>query len=216
MDKLISKTIEFAQSKLKDFDGGHNWSHTERVWKLAKHIYKKEKKGDLLVIELSALLHDIADSKFHDGPESLGGDLAFDFMIDQGVTEEQAGHVKNIINHISFKSRLSDKKFTSVEYEIVQDADRIDAIGAIGIARAFNYGGFKNRALHDPEIPIQQYSTQEEYKQSPAPTINHFHEKLFLLKDLMNTKTGKAMAEERHEYMEEFVKRFLEEWEGGV
>ncbi len=216
MDKVISNTIEFAQSKLKEFDGGHDWSHTERVWKLAKHIREKENKGDLLVIELSALLHDIADSKFHDGPESLGGDLAFEFMIGQGVSGENATHVKNIINHMSFKSRLSDKKFSSKEYEIVQDADRIDAIGAIGIARAFNYGGFKNRALHDPEIPIQTYSTQEEYKKSPAPTINHFHEKLFLLKDLMNTKTGKAMAEKRHVYMEEFVERFLEEWEGKV
>ncbi len=214
IDSLINKTIAFVQSKLKEFDGGHDWFHTERVWKLAKSICAKENAGNLLIIELAALLHDIADSKFHDGPESLGGDMAYDFMINEGVNKESATHVREIINQMSFKSRMTEKSISSIEFQIVQDADRIDAIGAIGIARAFNYGGFKNRAIYDPEKPLQEYSTIEAYKKSDAPTINHFYEKLFLLKNLMNTETGKAMAEERHLYMEEFVKRFMKEWDG--
>lgn len=213
---LITNTVSFAKSKLKDFDGGHDWYHTERVWKLAKSIHMQEQQGDLLVIELAALLHDIADSKFHDGPEELGGDLAFEYMISEGVDEKRAGHVKDIINYMSFKSRNKEIPISSIEFRIVQDADRIDAIGAIGIARAFNYGGFKNREIHDPEKPLQEYGSIEAYKKSDAPTINHFYEKLFLLKDMMNTETGKSMAEGRHAYMEEFVKRFLSEWEGEI
>jgi uncharacterized protein len=211
---LISHTVEFVQSKLKAFDGGHDWFHTERVWKLAKTICKKEQAGDIQIIELASLLHDIADSKFHDGPESLGGDLAFEFMREEGVDEKSAVHVREIINQMSFKSRLKDKSISSIEFQIVQDADRIDAIGAIGIARAFNYGGFKNRAIHDPDQPIQEYATMEAYKKSDAATINHFYEKLFLLKNLMNTSTGKAIAGERHLYMEDYVKRFMKEWDG--
>ncbi len=213
---LISQTIVFVKSKLKDFDGGHDWYHTERVWKLAKTIRSQEMQGDLLVIELAALLHDIADSKFHNGPEDLGGDLAYDYMISAEVDEELALHVKDIINYMSFKSRNKEIPISSIEFQIVQDADRIDAIGAIGIARAFNYGGFKNREIHDPEKPLQEYASIEAYKKSNAPTINHFHEKLFLLKDLMNTSTGKAIAEDRHAYMEEFVKRFVGEWDGKI
>jgi len=208
---IIEKTISFVKTKLKDFDGGHDWFHTERVWKLSKTICSKEQEGDLLIIELAALLHDIADSKFHDGPESLGGDIAFAFMRKEGVDEESAIHVREIINQMSFKSRLKKLSISSIEFQIVQDADRLDAIGAIGIARAFNYGGFKNRAIHDPEQKIQKYATMEAYKKSDAATINHFYEKLFLLKDLMNTEAGKTMAEERHLYMEEFVKRFMKE-----
>lgn len=215
-EALIQKTVTFAKSKLKDFDGGHDWYHTERVWKLAKTICSKEQQGDLLVIELAALLHDIADSKFHDGPEELGGDLAHEYMISEGVDKERAGHVKDIINYMSFKSRNKEIPIASIEFQIVQDADRIDAIGAIGIARAFNYGGFKNRDIHDPEKPLQEYSSIEAYKKSDAPTINHFYEKLFLLKGMMNTATGKAIAGDRHSYMEEFVKRFLSEWEGEI
>lgn len=213
-DVLIEKTVAFAKSRLKDFDGGHDWYHTERVWKLAKTIREKEQNGDLLVIELAALLHDIADSKFHDGPEELGGELAYEYMISEGVDLARAKHVKDIINYMSFKSRNKEIPISSVEFQIVQDADRIDAIGAIGIARAFNYGGFKNRELHDPEKAIQEYDSIEAYKKSDAPTINHFYEKLFLLKGLMNTNSGKVIAEDRHVYMEEFVKRFLGEWEG--
>lgn len=215
-ETIIEKTIVFVKSKLQAFDGGHDWLHTERVWKLAKTICNIEKEGDLIVIELAALLHDIADSKFHDGPESLGGDIAFGFMIDAGADKHSAVHVREIINQMSFKSRLKEKSISSIEFQIVQDADRLDAIGAIGIARAFNYGGFKNRAIHDPDQPIQEYKTIEAYKKSDAATINHFYEKLFLLKDLMNTSTGKAMAEERHQYMEAFVKRFMKEWDGEV
>lgn len=213
-DVLIHNTIRFVKSKLQDMDGGHDWFHTERVWKLSKTIQEKEKQGDLLIIELAALLHDIADSKFHDGPEDLGGEMAYEFMIKEGVDAKRAAHVKDIINYISFKSRKKEIPISSAEFHIVQDADRLDAIGAIGIARAFNYGGFKNREIHDPGKPIQEYDSIEAYKKSDAPTINHFYEKLFLLKELMNTETGKSIAEERHAYMEEFVQRFLNEWEG--
>lgn len=213
---ITSSAIEFAKQKLSAFDGGHDWYHTERVLNLARTIQKEEMAGDLQIIELSAILHDIADTKFHKGSEDDGGDIAFKFLIKQELSTEKAEHIRQIINNISFKKRLEKKNFTSIEYQIVQDADRIDAIGALGIARAFNYGGYKNRALFDPEIPVVEYKSMEEYKNSPAPTINHFYEKLFLLKDLMNTKSGKKIAEARHVYMEEFVARFMSEWEGEI
>jgi uncharacterized protein len=214
MKNLISSSTLFAKDFLSKFDGGHDWYHTERVWKLACTIQEKEKKGDREVIELAAILHDIADTKFHKGSEEDGGNFAYDFLLKEGLEEERAVHVREIINNMSFKKRKHNSGIDSIEFQIVQDADRLDAIGAIGIARAFNYGGFKNRALYDPEIPLQEYDTMEAYKKSDAPTINHFYEKLFLLKDMMNTATGLQMAEERHVYMEEFVERFKGEWEG--
>lgn len=214
--EIITSAINFAKQKLSAFDGGHDWYHTERVLNLARQIHKTEKAGDLQVIELSAILHDIADTKFHKGSETDGGDMAYDFLLQQGFSTEGAEHVRQIINNISFKKRLEKSTFTSIEFQIVQDADRLDAIGAMGIARAFNYGGYKNRALYDPQIPVVEYKSMEEYKSSSAPTINHFYEKLFLLKNLMNTKTGKKMAEVRHNYMVEFVKRFMSEWNGNL
>jgi uncharacterized protein len=211
---IINAAIEFAKSKLLGFDGGHDWLHTERVLNLSRQIHKEEGKGDLLVIELAAILHDIADTKFHKGSETDGGYIACQFLLEHGLSDSDSEHIRKIINNISFKKRLEKENINTIEFQIVQDADRMDAIGAIGIARAFNYGGFKNRALYNPEIPVVEYNNMEEYKNSPAPTINHFYEKLFLLKDLMNTDTGKKMAEERHVYMKEFVERFLGEWDG--
>lgn len=211
---LNEACTEYAKSLLVSFDGGHAWSHTERVWKIARRIQEKEKAGDLEVIELAAILHDIADTKFHKGSEEDGGNMAYEFLIGEGLSQEKADHVRRIINNMSFKKRLEKDDINSLEFQIVQDADRLDAIGAIGIARAFNYGGFKNRALYDPDIELKTYQTIDAYKKSDAPTINHFYEKLFLLKDMMNTDTAKAMAEERHVYMEQFVKRFKREWEG--
>lgn len=210
---LINKTILFVKEKLANAEGGHDWFHIQRVYKNALLIAKGE-NCDETVVKLGALLHDIADSKFHDGDETVGPKAAREFLESEGVSEEIIIHVIQIIDNISFKGGNNEKHFSSIELDIVQDADRLDAIGAIGIARAFNYGGFKNRVMHDPAINPKLDMTKEEYKKSQAPTINHFYEKLLLLKDKMNTKTGKQIAEERHNYMQGFLAQFYAEWDG--
>ncbi|MFL9830125.1 HD domain-containing protein [Flavobacterium sp. ST-87] len=210
---IISKTIAFVKKQLENAEGGHDWFHIERVYKNALLIAKEE-VCNLQVVQLSALLHDIADSKFHGGDESVGPKVARTFLESQNVTEDVIIHVIEIISNISFKGGNFEKKFKSIELDIVQDADRLDAIGAIGIARAFNYGGFKNRALYNPEIVPNTNMTIEEYKKSQAPTLNHFYEKLLLLKDKMNTSTGKKIAKERHRFMESFLAQFYAEWDG--
>jgi uncharacterized protein len=213
MNNLIDITIAFVKAQLAQAEGGHDWFHIERVYNNAMLIAKGE-NCDLLVVQLGALLHDIADSKFHDGDETVGPTLAWRFLSAQGVAEETIIHVVNIIENISFKGGNFEKKFDSIELSIVQDADRLDALGAIGIARAFNYGGFKNRALYDPSIIPNLNMDKEEYKRTTAPTITHFYEKLLLLKDRMNTPTGKQIAESRHRYMEGFLEQFYGEWKG--
>lgn len=210
---LIEKTISFVKEKLENAEGGHDWFHIERVYKNSLLIAKEE-DCDLTVVQLGALLHDIADSKFHNGDETVGPRTARAFLESQSVEESIISHVVNIIENISFKGGNFEKKFNSIELEIVQDADRLDAIGAIGIARTFNYGGFKNRSLYNPEIEPKFNMTKEEYKNSDSPTLNHFYEKLLLLKDKMNTPTGKKIAEARHQYMESFISQFLAEWNG--
>ncbi len=211
--EIIEKTIIFVRNTLKDAEGGHDWFHTERVFKNAVLIAKDE-NVDPLVIALGALLHDIADSKFHNGDETIGPKVAREFLQRFEVKKNVIDHVILIIENISFKGGNIKQKFTSPELDIIQDADRLDAIGAIGIARCFNYGGFKDRALYNPDIPPQLDMTKEAYKKSTAPTINHFYEKLLLLKDRMNTKTGKKLAQQRHTFMEQFLDRFYKEWEG--
>lgn len=210
---LIENTISFVKEKLQNAEGGHDWFHIERVYKNSLLIAKEE-DCDLTVVQLGALLHDIADSKFHDGDETVGPKTARIFLESQKVAETIIQHVINIIENISFKGGNFERKFNSIELEIVQDADRLDAIGAIGIARAFNYGGFKNRSLYNPEITPNLKMSKEEYKKSNSPTLNHFYEKLLLLKDKMNTPTGKKIAEARHQYMEDFLEQFLGEWNG--
>lgn len=210
---LISKTIVFVKQKLENAEAGHDWSHIERVYKSALLIAEDE-VCDITVVKLGALLHDIADSKFHNGDESVGPKIARDFLESIKVEEELINHVINIIENISYKGGNFDKTFTSFELEIIQDADRLDAIGAIGIARAFHYGGFKNRPLFDPKIAPKLNMSKEEYKSSTAPTLNHFYEKLLLLKDKMNTETGKKLAEERHHFMLSFLSEFYAEWDG--
>lgn len=210
---LISKTILFVKQNLENAEGGHDWFHIQRVYKNALLIAQNE-TCDINVVQLGALLHDIADSKFHDGDETIGPKKARLFLESENVDQESITHVINIIENISFKGGNFDQKFSSIELDIVQDADRLDAIGAIGIARAFNYGGFKNRAMHNPAVPPNTGMTKEEYKKSEAPTINHFYEKLLLLKDKMNTKSGKEIAIQRHRYMEGFLAQFYSEWEG--
>lgn len=210
---IILKTIDFVKVSLADAEGGHDWWHIYRVWKTAKHIAKNE-EVDMLIVELGALLHDIADSKFHAGDEEIGPRKAKMFLESLQVEDEVIIHVVNIIDNISFKGGMLTQKFKSPELDVIQDADRLDALGAIGIARTFNYGGFKGRTIYNPEIKPNLSLTREEYKNSEAPTLNHFYEKLLLLKDRMNTLTGRKMAEERHAFMLTYLGQFYKEWEG--
>ena len=200
---IIEETIKHVKNTLSDAEGGHDWWHIHRVWKTAQHIATLEQADDL-VVALGALLHDIADSKF----------MAREWLLSLGVEEPVIAHVENIITHISFKGGNHQQPFKSTELDIVQDADRLDAIGAIGIARAFSYGGFKNRLLYDPAVPSNLNMSKEEYKNNNAPTINHFYEKLLLLKDRMNTETGRKLAMQRHVFMESYLNQFYGEWEG--
>lgn len=210
---LINNTIAFVKKELATAEGGHDWFHVERVYKNALLISKTE-KVDLLVVQLAALLHDIADSKFHSGDETIGPKKATRFLESQNIEASIINHVVAIIKNISFKGGNFKTTFTSNELNVVQDADRLDAIGAIGIARTFNYGGYKERALYDPSIPPNLTMTKEEYKSSTAPTINHFYEKLLLLSKKMHTKTAREIAVKRHQFMEGFLKQFYEEWNG--
>lgn len=210
---IIENTINFVKKQLENAESGHNWFHMERVYNNALLIAKEE-TCNLEVVQLAALLHDIADSKFHDGDETVGPKVARDFLTSKNVSEATINHVVKIIENISFKGGNFEKKFTSKELEIVQDADRLDAIGAVGIARTFNYGGYKNREIYNPEIEPNLKMSKEEYKNSTAPTINHFYEKLLLLKDKMNTESAKKIAQQRHAFMETFLEQFYNEWNG--
>ena len=212
-EQLITDTIAFVKQELQNAEGGHDWFHIERVYKNSLLIAKTE-SCDKEVVQLGALLHDIADSKFHNGDETVGPRIAQEYLESKAVSQDIIDHVVLIIENISYKGGNFEKKFSSKELDIVQDADRLDAIGAIGIARTFNYGGFKNRTLYDPEIAPKTGMSKEEYKNNDSPTINHFYEKLLLLKDKMNTETGKQIAQQRHKYMEGFLSQFYAEWEG--
>ena len=210
---VIKNTILFVKQKLENAEGGHDWFHIERVYKNALLIAKEE-HCSVEIVELAALLHDIADSKFNNGDETVGPKVAKAFLESQHVAEDIIFNVVSIIENISFKGGNFERKFNSKELQIVQDADRLDAIGAIGIARTFNYGGFKNRQLYNLEILPYLKMSKGEYKNNEAPTINHFYEKLLLLKDKMNTQTGKKIAQERHQFMETFLNQFFNEWNG--
>jgi uncharacterized protein len=200
--EITERTIAFVKQQLQNAEGGHDWFHIERVYRNSMHIAQTE-DSNLLVVSLAALLH-----------ETIGPKTARAFLESEDVESDTINHVVKIIENISYKGGNFKREFSSIELDIVQDADRLDAIGAIGIARAFNYGGFKNRALHDPEITPNLNMSKEEYKKSAAPTITHFYEKLLLLKDKMNTETGKKIAEQRHQYMESFLSQFYSEWNG--
>jgi uncharacterized protein len=214
-EKIITATIAFVKKELKNAEGGHDWFHVERVFKNTLLISKDE-KVDTFTVSLAALIHDIADPKFYNGDETIGPRIASEFLTNQNVSKEIIKHVVNIIQHISYKNSFdtASEKFTSMELRVVQDADRLDAIGAIGIARCFNYGGFKNRPLYDPEVIPDLNMTKDAYKKSTAPTLNHFYEKLLLLKDKMNTVTGKKIANNRHQFMEIYLQQFYNEWDG--
>jgi len=210
-EKLVQNTVNFVKEKLDGAEAGHDWYHIERVWKLSKKIAETENCNHE-VVEVAALLHDIADPKFHDGDEELALKISRDFLEKENVSEEIIAQVLFIIKNISFKNRHEKPGIFPVELQIVQDADRLDAIGAIGIASTFNFGGFKNNLMYHPEIPPAIWQSKEEYKKSNGTTINHFYEKLLLLKDLMNTEKGKKMAEERHIFMLGFLEQFYREW----
>ncbi|NVJ88041.1 MAG: HD domain-containing protein [Flavobacteriaceae bacterium] len=214
-EAIINNTIAYVKGELKHAEGGHDWFHIQRVFNNAKLI-SREEKVDVFVVSLATLLHDIADAKFHNGDETIGPKKASEFLHEQKVENGIIAHVVNIITHLSYKNEFSNSKrpINSIEFQVVQDADRLDAIGAIGIARCFNYGGFKNRALYNPEIKPNLNMTKQEYKNSNAPTLNHFYEKLLILKDKMNTKSGKKIAQQRHEFMESYLEQFYDEWNG--
>jgi uncharacterized protein len=207
---IIQKTVNFVQDTLKNAEGGHDWWHIHRVWTNAKLITQTE-QCDILTVELAALLHDIADSKFHNGDEEIGPATAGKFLNSIQVDADTVTHVQQIIRHMSFKASFDKATFHSNELAIVQDADRLDAIGAIGIARAFTYGGFKDREIYNPNIKPNLNMSKEEYKNTTAPTINHFYEKLLLLKDKMNTQTGRQLAQQRHTFMESYLQQFYSE-----
>lgn len=210
--EILFKTSEFVQSRMKG-DSGHDWWHILRVRNTALALGKEE-KADLFVVELAALLHDIADHKFHGGNETLGPEIAREWLLSINVDQTITTHVCQIIKNVSFKGAGVETNMTTIEGKVVQDADRLDAIGAIGIARAFSYGGYRNRELYNPDVPPTMHSSFEAYKKDEGHTINHFYEKLFLLKDRMNTDSGKKLAEKRHLFMEAYVSRFLMEWNG--
>lgn len=210
---LISQTAKYVRAELNQAEGSHDWWHVYRVWQLSKKIAEDE-PGDQLIIELGALLHDIADYKFHDGDETLGPQKARDWLTEQKADEAVIHGVEQIIRHISFKGGNQPQRYRSPELDVVQDADRLDAIGAIGIARAFSYGGQRGHALYDPNIAPNLQMDATTYRKSSSPAINHFYEKLLLLKDRMNTPTGRRMAEARHQFMEHYLQQFFAEWEG--
>lgn len=209
-ETIIQNTIKFVKETLKGAEGGHDFFHTERVYKNALLIAKEE-KANLFTVSLGALLHDIADSKFYNGDETIAPKKAREFLENQQVDENTIVHIENIITNISFKGGNFTQQFQSKELHCIQDADRLDAIGAIGIARCFNYGGYKNREIYNPTILPKLNMTKEEYKNTTSPTINHFYEKLLLLKDKMTTQTGKEMALKRHNFMLSFLQQFYSE-----
>lgn len=214
-NQIIADTVSYVQQELEGNESGHDWWHIKRVWNTAKTIATKE-QVDLFVVELGALLHDIADSKFHNGDETVGPKKARQFLLSKDVPESIIDQIIAIIENISFKGGNFTATYSSKELDVVQDADRLDAIGAIGIARTFNYGGYKNNEIHNPNRPAKLDKTKEEYKKGSDTTINHFYEKLLLLKNRMNTDTGRQMAQKRHDFMEMYLEQFYGEWNGNI
>ena len=212
-DDWINRTADHVRAILSGEGSGHDWWHTYRAWKTAQRIGQSE-QADLLIVELAALLHDIADWKAHGGDSTVGPQAARDWLVSLGANGKIVEQVCRIVADISFKGAAVEQPELSLEGKVVQDADRLDAIGAIGIARAFAYGGAKGRLIHDPGMKPEEHRTPEAYIRSTGTTINHFYEKLLLLKDRMNTATGRAIAEKRHRFMEDFLRRFCVEWDG--
>jgi uncharacterized protein len=212
--EIIEATANHVKQLLQGEGSGHDWWHIYRVWQNAKSIARQEPGASLFIVELAALLHDIGDHKFHNGDETAGPRMAAEWLNQFNLLDGMTAHICTIIKDLSYKGAGTSSAMQSLEGQVVQDADRLDAIGAIGIARTFAYGGYKNRELYNPEIKPVLHDSFEAYKASTAPTINHFYEKLLLLKDRMHTRTAKALAADRHTYMETFLQQFFREWEG--
>jgi uncharacterized protein len=213
--QIIKNTEKYVRAEMGAEGSGHDWWHVYRVWKTAVHIGEKE-KVDMFVVELGALLHDIADFKFNDGDDTAGARVSRAWLEKQGVDEETTNHVCDIVKGVSFKGAKVKSEIKTKEGMVVQDADRLDAIGAIGVARVFAYGGVKGREIYNPKIKAKKHKSFEAYKNANGTSINHFYEKLLLLKDLMNTKTGKKMAQRRHKFIEQYLDRFIKEWDGRI
>ncbi|RNI30674.1 HD domain-containing protein [Rufibacter latericius] len=212
-EELVASTAQHVENLFSGEGSGHDWWHIRRVWQNALYIGRKE-PVDVTVVQLGALLHDIADWKFHHGDEEAGPREAEKWLKSQSAPEDLILKVCQIIREVTFKGAGVDTTPSTLEAQVVQDADRLDAIGAIGIGRAFAYGGHKGREMYHPGKEPRLHASFEEYKKNQSPTLNHFYEKLFLLKDRFTTKTGQQLAQERHGYMVQFVQRFLQEWHG--
>lgn len=212
-EDILAETAAYVQQLLSGEGSGHDWWHIFRVWNNAKSIAAGE-QANMFVVELAALLHDIGDHKFHNGDETVGPRMASEWLRKYNLEAELVHHVCQIIKDLSYKGAGTSSSMPTLEGQIVQDADRLDAIGAIGIARTFAYGGHKNREIYNPTVDPVLHESFEAYKSSTAPTINHFYEKLLLLKDRMHTETAKKLAQHRHTYMEEFLEQFYAEWNG--
>jgi uncharacterized protein len=212
---IIDKTCQFVEAKLSGDGSGHDWWHIYRVWNLAKNIAEQE-QANRIVVELSALLHDIADWKFHDGDDTVGPKMAEQFLLKNQVEREVIDPVIEIIASISYKGAGVPTPMKTLEGKVVQDADRLDAIGAMGIARTFAYGGHKNRLIYHPDEEPVMHQSFEDYKKNTGHTINHFHEKLLLLKDRMNTASAIRLAEGRHQFMQTYLDQFYKEWDGNA
>lgn len=210
--EIIDKTVEFARNFFEGESSGHDWWHTERVWKMAKYLGKIE-NTDLFVVELAALLHDVADWKLNNGDEKAGLEKVRTWLEKNDVKKDELEHVLKIIDCMSFSKETEGKKIDTIEGFVVQDADRLDTIGAIGVARTFAFGGSRNRKIYDPERKPETIATFEQYKNSESTSINHFYEKILLLKDRLNTKAAKEIGKKRHKFVEYYLEQFFEEWE---
>ena len=211
--ELINKVTNFVKNEIKDYDSGHSWFHIDRVRRIALDLQEKE-GGDRCIVELSALLHDVGDAKFY-LDENMAEQKISGFLSKQELSGTVIDEIIKNVKSVSFNGGKNKALTNSIEFQVVQDADRLDAIGAIGIARAFHYGGFKNREIYNPKIKPVHYETKEEYRKSNAPTINHFYEKLLLLVEQMNTESGKKLAKQRHEFMLNYLEQFYHEWNIG-
>ncbi len=211
MSELVQKIKSHVQEVFKHDATGHDWFHIERVYKMALHLQLKE-GGDREIIELAALLHDISDHKMNGGVLNAGGNIAYELLMDYGCSEIKAQNVKEIVDGVSYKGANVEDKMQSIEGKIVQDADRLDAIGAIGIARAFAFGGNKNRPMYLPDSKPEMHDSFESYANAKSHTVNHFYEKLLLLKNRLNTETASKIGQRRHVFMEEYLQQFYNEW----
>ena len=211
--KTIEAIVERVKEKMSGEGSGHDWWHVYRVWQNAIAIGQAE-GANMYVVQLAALLHDIADWKFSNGDMKAGGRVSAEWLTALGVESDVVNHVSTIIDSLSFKGAGVDASMSTLEGKVVQDADRLESMGAMGVARTFAYGGYKGRPLYDPTIEPEVHTSLEQYKNSAGPTINHFYEKLLLLKDLINTNHAKKLAASRHEFMESFLKQFFSEWSG--